>query len=271
MTGGSSDYTSVLASSELYHNFNTVTFNSNGGSAVASQSIAYNSTALEPAAPTKTGFAFAGWYSDVALTSAFSFGTAITGTITLNAKWTTLFTLTVSLSGTGNGSVHGSPMAGISCSKESINGNGCSGNFSADVTLTAVPESTTSVFSGWTNVCEATPMEKDCNITLAFMASMTPDKPAIATFTLSPRCKINLTASTGYDTLQTAYSNAVTAIFALDGLFTGGWTLDQGKNITLKGGYLADYGSTRNGFTILGGKLTIKNGSLRVDRLKIRP
>ena len=47
--------------------------------------------------------------------------------------------------------------------------------------------------------------------------------------------------------------------------------LDKGTNITLKGGYLADYGVTRHGFTILNGKLTIKGGSLRVDGVKVRP
>ena len=72
----------------------TVTFDSNGGSAVTSQSVAYNGTATLPAAPTRTGFAFAGWYSDVGLSSAFTFTTAITGDITLHAKWVTPFAIT---------------------------------------------------------------------------------------------------------------------------------------------------------------------------------
>ena len=198
----------------------------------------------------------------------------ITNTDSLNISFssTTLIppanTLTVTLTGTGNGSVHSSPMTDISCSKGATSDVSCSGVLSSDGTLSAVPESTTSAFSGWANACEATATQTDCIITLA---SMTSDKTAVATFTLVPRSKLDLTASTGYDTLQTAYSNAATTIFALDGLFTGGWTLDQSKNITLKGGYLADYGPTRNGFTVLGGKLTIKNGSLRGDGLKIRP
>jgi hypothetical protein len=167
------------------------------------------------------------------------------------------------LAGNGGGSVHSSPVADISCIKGAT--NGCTGIFSADVTLTAVPESTTSAFSGWNNVCETTLTQKECVIT------MTSDKSAVATFTLAPKSKLDLAATTGYDTLQTAYSNAESTIFALDGLFTGAWTLDQSKNITLKGGYLADFGPTRDGFTILSGKLTIKTGSLRVDGLKVRP
>jgi fibronectin-binding autotransporter adhesin len=66
----------------------TVSFESNGGSAVASQSVNYNATATQPTDPTKTGYTFAGWYADSGLTTAFSFATAITANTTLYAKWT---------------------------------------------------------------------------------------------------------------------------------------------------------------------------------------
>ena len=174
----------------------------------------------------------------------------------------TPYTLNVMMSGNGGGSVHSSPWIGISCMSGSI--ADCSAKFgSVDITLTAAPDNATSSFSGWTNAC-VTP-QKEC------VVSMTSNKTAEAIFILVPRTKLTQAASTGFDTLQTAYSNAATTIFALDGLFTGAWTLDQSKDISLKGGYLADFGPTRNGFTILGGKLTVKNGSLRVDRFKIGP
>jgi uncharacterized protein (TIGR02145 family)/uncharacterized repeat protein (TIGR02543 family) len=64
-----------------------VTFNSNGGSAVASQSVDYGTLATAPTAPTKTSYVFAGWYSDQALTSAFLFSTPIFANKTLYAKW----------------------------------------------------------------------------------------------------------------------------------------------------------------------------------------
>lgn len=67
----------------------TVSFNTNGGSALTSQSVAYNTTATTPTTPTKTGSIFVGWYSDSDLTNAFLFTTPITGTTTLFAKWTT--------------------------------------------------------------------------------------------------------------------------------------------------------------------------------------
>lgn len=63
----------------------TVTFNSAGGSAVASQSVRDGHTATEPTpAPTYTGFNFMGWYKDG---NPFDFATPITGNITLTAHW----------------------------------------------------------------------------------------------------------------------------------------------------------------------------------------
>ena len=62
----------------------TVTFDSNGGSAVKMQSVQYGKTANEPdPAPTKTGYTFVGWYSGE---TPYDFG-AVTADITLTAKW----------------------------------------------------------------------------------------------------------------------------------------------------------------------------------------
>ena len=66
----------------------TVTFNSNGGSAVPSQSVASGGKAAQPADPTKDGFVFAGWYTDAALNNAYDFNRNVTAGITLYAKWT---------------------------------------------------------------------------------------------------------------------------------------------------------------------------------------
>ena len=43
----------------------TVTFDSNSGSAVASQQVTEGTHATEPEAPTRRGYAFDGWYSDI--------------------------------------------------------------------------------------------------------------------------------------------------------------------------------------------------------------
>jgi uncharacterized repeat protein (TIGR02543 family) len=66
----------------------TVTFNSNGGSDVAVLTIDNGAKATKPADPTRTGYVFAGWFSDEALTTAFDFETALTANTTLYAKWT---------------------------------------------------------------------------------------------------------------------------------------------------------------------------------------
>ena len=66
----------------------SVTFNSNNGSDIDSQTVDYGDTVAEPTAPAKNGYTFAGWYSDEGLVSAYDFSTTVTSDITLYAKWT---------------------------------------------------------------------------------------------------------------------------------------------------------------------------------------
>lgn len=66
----------------------TVTYESNGGRTVPSQAVKYNETANKPADPTKSGYTFAGWYTEEKLTNKYDFATPVTGNITLYAKWT---------------------------------------------------------------------------------------------------------------------------------------------------------------------------------------
>lgn len=69
---------------------NTVTFNSQGGSAVESQRVVIGGYATKPATdPTKEGYDFVYWATDAAGTNEFRFNTtAINANITLYAKWT---------------------------------------------------------------------------------------------------------------------------------------------------------------------------------------
>ena len=64
-----------------------VTFNSNGGSEVASQTVLYDGYAKEPEPPTQTGYSFTGWYLDSVFNTSFDFASPITESITLHAKW----------------------------------------------------------------------------------------------------------------------------------------------------------------------------------------
>lgn len=67
----------------------TVTFNSNGGSAVASQTVADGGKVTEPADPTKDGYTFGGWYKEDTLTTEWDFSTdTVSAATTLYAKWT---------------------------------------------------------------------------------------------------------------------------------------------------------------------------------------
>ncbi len=69
----------------------TVTFDSDGGSAVPQQKLR-NAPAVKPADPKKSGYDFAGWYLE---DTQYTFDTNVTKDITLKAHWTPTFTTTV--------------------------------------------------------------------------------------------------------------------------------------------------------------------------------
>lgn len=73
-----------------------VTFKTDKDTPYHEQSVAYKNFATKPSAPGKTGYIFDGWYKDEDCHDKFNFGTAITGDITLYAKWTVnTYTVTV--------------------------------------------------------------------------------------------------------------------------------------------------------------------------------
>ena len=65
----------------------SVTFDSKDGSDVARQEIQENGKATRPADPTKTGYVFDNWHIDSPEGNVWDFGTAVTGDMTLYAKW----------------------------------------------------------------------------------------------------------------------------------------------------------------------------------------
>lgn len=66
----------------------TVSFQSNGGKSVDSQSVKSGSYATKPSDPTRSGYNFAGWYTESGLVNSYNFSTPVTSNITLYAKWT---------------------------------------------------------------------------------------------------------------------------------------------------------------------------------------
>lgn len=65
----------------------TVTFNSNGGTSVAPQTIEYPGTVTQPTNPIRTGYTFQGWFSDPGLTIAWNFADIVSENMTLYGKW----------------------------------------------------------------------------------------------------------------------------------------------------------------------------------------
>ena len=109
----------------------TVTFDSDGGSAVASQTIEEGNKANKPADPTKNGYEFAGWYNG---NTEFDFDTSITGNLALKAKWN-IITYNIEYTGL-EGATHSNPAT------YTIE--------TATITFTAPSNREGYVFKGWT-------------------------------------------------------------------------------------------------------------------------
>lgn len=82
----------VTAATTLYAKWNpipyTVSFNTDGGTAVTPVQVNYNATFAAPTAPTKADVIFGGWYKEATLTTAWDFAVdVVTEDITLYAKW----------------------------------------------------------------------------------------------------------------------------------------------------------------------------------------
>lgn len=85
--------TPINADTTLYAAWERVTalsvdFESNGGSAVESQSVERGGKVLYPVTPTKENYVFAGWFTDEELTEEYDFSQEVTSSFTLYAKWT---------------------------------------------------------------------------------------------------------------------------------------------------------------------------------------
>lgn len=82
------DIASFTANTTLYAQWqatsHTVTFDANGGNAIASQTVDDKGKAKEPTAPTRDSWTFAGWYLNGV---KYDFTTPVTQDITLKAGW----------------------------------------------------------------------------------------------------------------------------------------------------------------------------------------
>ncbi|GEM_PF-2889573 len=78
----------------------TITFDSNEGSAVDSILQIEYTAVTEPANPTKDGYGFDGWFSDVELTTPYAFTSMPVNDLTLYASWTSYLTYTLKFDST---------------------------------------------------------------------------------------------------------------------------------------------------------------------------
>ena len=85
VSGTSLRATAVVTVTQRPYN---VTFDSNGGTAVSSAAVEAGQKVAEPAAPTRTGYTFAGWYTAKGGGSKYDFTKPVTADMTLYARWT---------------------------------------------------------------------------------------------------------------------------------------------------------------------------------------
>lgn len=111
----------------------TVTFNTNGGSAVSNITAENSYTITKPSDPTKLGYDFNNWYKEVSLTNIWDFATDIvTSNTTLYAKWTpTNYSIVYTLDGGTNGA------------------NPSNYNIESTRIVFSEPTHSTKVFGGW--------------------------------------------------------------------------------------------------------------------------
>lgn len=71
----------------------SITFNTNGGSYISGQSVESGKIIIKPNDPVRQDYVFKGWYSDINLENVYDFSSAVTGNITLYAKWNNTYTV----------------------------------------------------------------------------------------------------------------------------------------------------------------------------------
>ncbi len=128
--------TMVTANTQLYAGWSlnqyTVSFNSDGGTTVASVPVNHGLTVNAPTAPTRTGYAFTGWYTDAAHTQLFDFAnTVITANTQLYAGWS-INQYTISFDSSGGTAIADRQL-----------------DYGSLVSAPAVPTRTGYTFTGW--------------------------------------------------------------------------------------------------------------------------
>ena len=110
----------------------TITFNSEGGSAVSTATGLQGTTITLPAAPTYAGYTFNGWFSAASGGTALTSPYTLTTSTTLYAQWTANPTITITFNSEGGSSV-----------------STATGLHGTTITLPAAPTYAGYTFNGW--------------------------------------------------------------------------------------------------------------------------
>ena len=235
----------------------TVTFQSEGGSEVASQ-IRANTPAGRPADPTKEGYTFIGWYNGE---SEWNFETPVTEKLTLTAKWQiNRYTITFDTAG-------GSEVAPITQ------------DYGTTITAPANPTKTGYTFAGWDKTIPTTMPAGDMTITARWQVNQ-------YTITFKPENGgQDIVIKQDYGTAITAPANPTKTGYTFAGwdktipstmpaedmTITARWTVNQytitfklengGQDIVIKQDYgtaiTAPANPTKTGYTFAGWDKTI--------------
>ncbi len=186
-------FTNVTSNRTITANFAitsyTISFNSNGGSAVTSITQNYGIAVNAPTPPTRTGYTFAGWYSNVGLSTPYIFTTIPAGSITLYAKWTAINSYTLTYTAGANGSITGTSPQTVS--------QGTSGT-----AVTAVPAAGYH-FTNWSDASTANPRtDSNVNGNISVTANF-----AITSYTIS----FNSNGGSAVTSITQNYGTAVNA------------------------------------------------------------
>jgi len=177
------------------------------------------------------------------------------------------YPLTVAIAGTGSGTINSIP-ADFIC-PDLTGGSPCSKTYPVNtvITLTAMPDSGSSTFTGWS----ATP---PCTGTGNCEVIMDAAKNVTATFALAPLVTVLERPGIEFSTISAAYDDIGTAAGStirarVNTAPFGDLLLNRDIAITLMGGFDTEFSSDNSGYSSMG-TLTVAAGSLTLEQIIIK-
>lgn len=197
----------------------TVTFQTNGGTAVAQQLVNWGGFAQQPEDPNREGYAFDSWYADAELTEPFDFSGVIGTDVVVYAGWMKLVDVAIDVSSARGGTItcEGDPIPQLPF-KAAVPAN-------SKTTLTAAANDGY-IFTGWEINGKTVSTEPTLKL------SLTEDMTIRAVFASKQYTVTYMAAGTLVAAVQVAHGAdaAAPAVPAKDG-YTGAWD-NSGKAIT---------------------------------------